>query len=89
MGGVMKDEEKLNRALCKPGNKVFYWEPQHAWALGIVEEDTGKFFAVKGADYSCTKVDALQTLPKVPDEKIWPVREDVVDEDTDDLLTLG
>ena len=88
MGGVMKDEEKLNRSLCKPGSKVFYWEPNHAWAIGIVETDDGKTFTVKGADYSCTKVEALQTVAKLKDEKVWPVREDVLDEDVDDLLQL-
>eukprot|EP01062_Namystynia_karyoxenos_P003958 TRINITY_DN1139_c0_g1_i5.p1 TRINITY_DN1139_c0_g1~~TRINITY_DN1139_c0_g1_i5.p1 ORF type:complete len:1567 (+),score=593.71 TRINITY_DN1139_c0_g1_i5:150-4703(+) len=88
MGGVMKDEEKLNRALCKPGSKVYYWEEQHAWAIGIVEADDGKFFKVKGDDYSCTKVDALKTVDKCTEDKIWPVREDVLDEDTDDLLSL-
>eukprot|EP01061_Rhynchopus_euleeides_P045431 TRINITY_DN814_c0_g2_i2.p2 TRINITY_DN814_c0_g2~~TRINITY_DN814_c0_g2_i2.p2 ORF type:complete len:1058 (+),score=541.61 TRINITY_DN814_c0_g2_i2:163-3336(+) len=88
MGGVMKDDEKLNRALCKPGSKVFYWEPQHAWAVGIVEADDGKSFTVKGADYSATKVDALQTIAKLADNKLWPVRDDVLDEDVDDLLQL-
>eukprot|EP00755_Sulcionema_specki_P034417 Sspe_Gene.102836::Locus_78669_Transcript_1_1_Confidence_1.000_Length_444::g.102836::m.102836 len=88
MGGVMKDDEKLNRALCKPGSKVFYWESNHAWAIGIVEADTGKDFTVKGLEYSCTKVEALQTVSKLQDDKIWPVREDVVDEDVDDLLQL-
>eukprot|EP00754_Rhynchopus_humris_P044393 Rhum_TRINITY_DN4121_c0_g1::Rhum_TRINITY_DN4121_c0_g1_i1::g.13033::m.13033 len=87
MGGVMKDEETLNRALCKPGSRVFYWEPAHAWALGIIEADDGKYFTVKGADYSCTKVEALKT-EKCPESKVWPVRDDVVDEDVDDLLQL-
>eukprot|EP00754_Rhynchopus_humris_P034041 Rhum_TRINITY_DN15502_c1_g1::Rhum_TRINITY_DN15502_c1_g1_i4::g.160977::m.160977 len=87
MGGVMKDDEVLNRTLCKPGSRVFYWEPKHAWALGVVEADDGKFFTVKGADYSCTKVEALST-EKCPDNKVWPVREDVIDEDVDDLLML-
>ena len=84
----MKDEEKLNRALCKPGSKVFYWEPNHAWAVGIVEVDDGKSFTVKGLDYSATKVEALQTVAKLQDSKLWPVRDDVLDEDVDDLLQL-
>eukprot|EP00755_Sulcionema_specki_P003222 Sspe_Gene.119880::Locus_117073_Transcript_1_1_Confidence_1.000_Length_465::g.119880::m.119880 len=87
MGGVMKDDEKLNRALCKPGSKVYYWEPNHAWAIGLVESDDGKKFVVKGLDYSATKVAALST-EKCDDAKVWPVREDVVDENVNDLLNL-
>eukprot|EP01062_Namystynia_karyoxenos_P065765 TRINITY_DN5966_c1_g1_i2.p1 TRINITY_DN5966_c1_g1~~TRINITY_DN5966_c1_g1_i2.p1 ORF type:complete len:1231 (+),score=486.41 TRINITY_DN5966_c1_g1_i2:84-3695(+) len=88
MGGVAKDDEKLNRDLCKPGCKVFYWEPEHAWSLGTVTEDTGKHFAVTGAEYCATKKGALQACDKLTDDKIWPAREDVLDEDCDDLLNL-
>eukprot|EP00756_Hemistasia_phaeocysticola_P030311 Hpha_TRINITY_DN16281_c4_g2::TRINITY_DN16281_c4_g2_i2::g.14876::m.14876/K10357/MYO5; myosin V len=82
-----KAEEKLNRSLCQAGAKVFYWEEEHAWALGIVEKDDGKYFTVKGYGYSCTKVSDLRTT-KLQDDKIWPIREDVLDEDTEDLLQL-
>ena len=88
MGGVAKDDEKLNRSLCQPGAKVFYWEAEHAWALGIVEKDDGKKFTVKGVDCSCTKTAELRT-EVVGEDKIWPAnREDVLDEDVQDLLDL-
>ena len=88
MPGVAKDDEKLNRSLCQPGSRVFYWERAHAWALGRVVSDDGKYFTVKGDGYSSTEVAALET-EKVNDEKIWPAnREDVLDEDVTDLLDL-
>eukprot|EP00756_Hemistasia_phaeocysticola_P030308 Hpha_TRINITY_DN16281_c4_g1::TRINITY_DN16281_c4_g1_i2::g.14902::m.14902/K10357/MYO5; myosin V len=86
-----KAEEKLNRALCRPGNKVFYWETNHAWAIGEVQKDDGKSFWVKGNPdpslLGATKIDDLQAL-KVGEDKIWPVREDVLDEVDSDLLGL-
>eukprot|EP00662_Eupelagonemidae_sp_cell21_P008176 gene8176-52660_t len=36
----------------------------------------------------CRPGAALQRLEKLKDDKIWPVREDVLDEDVDDLLDL-
>eukprot|EP00755_Sulcionema_specki_P014835 Sspe_Gene.57762::Locus_31691_Transcript_1_1_Confidence_1.000_Length_1471::g.57762::m.57762 len=84
---VLKEEEKLNRELCKPGAKVFYWDDNHAWALGSVVSDDGKHFVVKGTGYSATKVNDLGSA-KVKDDKIWPAREDVLDEDETDLLDL-
>ena len=83
----MSAEEKLNRDLVKKGSRVFYWEPNHAWAVGEVVEDDGKKFTVKGMQCSCTSVGPLET-EKVGDDKIWPVRDDVLDEDVRDLLDL-
>eukprot|EP00756_Hemistasia_phaeocysticola_P016148 Hpha_TRINITY_DN15460_c2_g11::TRINITY_DN15460_c2_g11_i2::g.176514::m.176514 len=83
-----KAEDALNRTLCKPGSRVFYWENQHAWATGTVAADDGKFFKVTGDGYSCTQVAPLETVDKCPEDKIWPLREDVLDEDCDDLLSL-
>eukprot|EP00754_Rhynchopus_humris_P041060 Rhum_TRINITY_DN24423_c0_g1::Rhum_TRINITY_DN24423_c0_g1_i1::g.179762::m.179762 len=85
---MIKDEEKLNRELCTPGSKVYYWEPQHAWSIGEVVEDDGKHFTVRGLDYSATKKGALSTEAKLGDDRVWPVREDVLDEDVADLLDL-
>ncbi|KAJ9451352.1 Myosin-8 [Diplonema papillatum] len=88
MVGKTKDDEKLNRALCQPGAVVFYWELKHAWAIGKVEADTGKAFTVSGHGYNATKTADLERRTKVTDEEIWPVREDVLDEDFNDLLDL-
>ena len=85
---MIKDGEKLNRELCRPGSKVYYWEPEHAWSIGEVEDDDGKVFTVKGVDYSASKKGKLETIEKLGEDKVWPVREDVVDEDVDDLLNL-
>ena len=85
---MIKDEEKLNRELCTPGSKVYYWEPQHAWSIGEVVQDDGKHFTVRGLDYSATKKGALSTEGKLGDDRVWPVREDVLDEDVADLLDL-
>ncbi|KAJ9473683.1 hypothetical protein DIPPA_17147 [Diplonema papillatum] len=87
MGGVVKDDEKLNRNLCKPGAKVFYWDEQHAWAMGKIDADDGKVFTVTGTGYSCSQVSALGSS-KVKEDKIWPLREDVLEEDVTDLLNL-
>eukprot|EP00755_Sulcionema_specki_P038879 Sspe_Gene.111743::Locus_93871_Transcript_1_1_Confidence_1.000_Length_433::g.111743::m.111743 len=87
MGGVLKDTEQLNRDLCKVGAKVYYWEPNHAWAVGEIEEVGPKHFVVRGLSCSASQTDKLQTC-KLGDDKVWPVREDVLDEDVDDLLDL-
>eukprot|EP01060_Flectonema_neradi_P036265 TRINITY_DN6929_c2_g3_i1.p1 TRINITY_DN6929_c2_g3~~TRINITY_DN6929_c2_g3_i1.p1 ORF type:complete len:1372 (+),score=332.35 TRINITY_DN6929_c2_g3_i1:58-4173(+) len=85
---MIKDAEKLNRDLCTAGSKVYYWEPDHAWSIGEVEADDGKVFSVKGIDYSASKKGKLLTIDKLSDDKVWPIREDVLDEDVDDLLDL-
>ena len=70
---------------------MFYWETNHAWVVGEVTKDDGKSFWVKGNPdpklLAATKVDELQPL-KVGEDKIWPVREDVIDEVDSDLLGL-
>eukprot|EP01060_Flectonema_neradi_P039446 TRINITY_DN868_c0_g1_i1.p1 TRINITY_DN868_c0_g1~~TRINITY_DN868_c0_g1_i1.p1 ORF type:complete len:1427 (+),score=281.74 TRINITY_DN868_c0_g1_i1:715-4995(+) len=90
MVGKIKDEERLNRALCQPGAKVFYFDPNYAWAIGTVLEDTGKHFKVEGEIASASEVtdSSLTTCNKLGEDEIWPVREDVVDEQFDDLLNL-
>ena len=90
MAGKLKDDERLNRALCQPGAKVFYFDPNYAWAIGTVIEDCGKHFKVEGENPSASEVTegGLAECVKLSDDQIWPVREDVVDEEFDDLLNL-
>ncbi|KAJ9473699.1 hypothetical protein DIPPA_17088 [Diplonema papillatum] len=85
---MIKEEEKLNRELCKPGAQVFYWEPNHAWSLGRVVSDNGKVFKVSGVGYCASKKADLETVSNLKEDKIWPAREDVLEEDVDDLLNL-
>ena len=85
---VIKEKEKLNRNLCQAGSAVFYWEGDHGWALGKVEADSGKHFSVRGTGFSATKKAELGVTEKLADDKIWPIRDDVLEEDFHDLLDL-
>eukprot|EP00759_Apiculatamorpha_spiralis_P059483 PhF_6_TR999/c0_g1_i1/m.1973 len=70
----------------KSGDLVFFWHPTHSWVFGTVTN------VAKGT-YSCRAEDPKrnvqgESLDKIKEEHVTQAREDLLDEDVNDLLQL-